>query len=94
MTRDQTAAQIGRELGLAAGTVRKYARERRIPCDLTAGGHRRFNLEEVSEALYGHAPSLCSAPLVPDAGLGTGEPVTYSPSAAAERDTKALTADS
>jgi len=39
MRRDQTSAQIGQELGLAAATVQKYARDRRIPCDLTSGGH-------------------------------------------------------
>lgn len=38
-------------LGLASATVQKYAREGRIPFDLTPGGHRRFHLEEVRAAL-------------------------------------------
>lgn len=92
MTRDQTSTQIGQELGLAAATVQKYARDHRIPCELTPGGQRRFNLEEVREALYGPVPSLRSAPLVADGGLGSGTPVTHSPAAAAERATKALIA--
>ena len=90
--RDQTSAQIGQELGLAAATVQKYARDHRIPCDLTPGGHRRFNLDEVREALYSPSPSLRSGPLVIDGDLGSGAPVTYSPAAAAERDTRALVA--
>ena len=90
--RDQTSAQIGRELGLAAATVQKYARDRRIPCDLTPGGHRRFNLHEVREALYSSSPSLGSPPFVVDGGLGSGAPIAVSPAAAAERDTRALVA--
>jgi hypothetical protein len=90
--RDQTSAQIGQALGLAAATVQKYARDRRIPCDLTPGGHRRFNLDEVRGALYSPSPSLRSAPLELDGGLGSGTPVTYSPARAAERDTRALVA--
>jgi hypothetical protein len=90
--RDRTSAQIGRELGLAAATVQKYAREHRIPCDLTPGGHRRYDLDEVRDALSRPAPSLREAPLAVDGGLGTGAAVDRSASAAAERDTRALVA--
>ena len=32
-------------------TVRKWAAKGKIPCDLTAGGHRRFALDEVRQAI-------------------------------------------
>lgn len=92
MMRRQTSAEIGRALGLAPATVQKYAREDRIPFDVTPGGHRRFDLEEVRSALYNATSMLREAPLATDGDLGTGEPVTYSPAAAAERDTRALVA--
>lgn len=90
--RDQTTKQIADVLGLAPSTVQKYARDGRIPHDVTPGNHRRFDLEEVRDALYAPVSSLSSAPLPSNGGLGTGEPVVYSPAAAAERDTRALVA--
>jgi len=88
--RDQTTKQVSDALGLAPSTVQKYARDGRIPHDLTPGNHRRFDLEEVREVLYAPVSSLSSAPLPVNGGLGTGEPVVYSPAAAAERDMRAL----
>jgi excisionase family DNA binding protein len=88
--RDQTTKQIADALGLAPSTVQKYARDGRIPHDLTPGNHRRFDLEEVRDVLYAPVSSLSSAPLPWNGGLGTGEAVVYSPAAAAERDTRAL----
>lgn len=92
MHRDRTSGQIAQELGLAAPTVQKYAREARVPYDVTPGGHRRFNLDEVRAALYDSSPSLRDAPLEVDGGLGAGRPVVYSTAAAAERETRALVA--
>jgi hypothetical protein len=48
-------------LGLAPATVQKYARDGRIPFDLTPGGHRRFDVEEVRAALssaHAEVPSM------------------------------------
>jgi MerR family regulatory protein len=42
---------IAQELHLSAGTIRTYARDGLIPCELTPGGHRRFDLEAVRDAL-------------------------------------------
>lgn len=92
MRRDRTSAQIAQELGLAAPTVQKYAREGRVPYDVTPGGHRRFNLDEVRAALYDSSSDLRDAPLALDGGLGAGGTVAYSTAAAAERDTRALVA--
>ena len=92
MRRDQSSGQIAEALGLAAPTVQKYAREGRVPYDVTPGGHRRFNLDEVRGALYDPAPKLRDEPLAVDGGLGAGPPVAYSAAAAADRDTRALAA--
>jgi hypothetical protein len=32
-------------------SIRRWAREGRLPCDATPGGHRRYNLEEVLAAI-------------------------------------------
>jgi hypothetical protein len=92
MRRKQGSAQIGQALGLAAATVQKYARDRRISFDVTPGGHRRFDLEEVRHALFDSSPGLGAEPLALDGGLGFGSPVAHSPAAIAERDTRALVA--
>lgn len=47
-----SAAGLAKHLGLAASTVRQYAREGRIPVALrTPGGHGRFIVEEAQAAL-------------------------------------------
>lgn len=53
--RSATTSQVGQALGLRAATVQAYARNGRIPFDLTPGGHRRFNIGEVRAALAGAA---------------------------------------
>lgn len=49
--RTLTTKQVADELGLASATVQKYARDGRIPFVATPGGHRRFCLVEVRDAL-------------------------------------------
>jgi excisionase family DNA binding protein len=49
--RTLTTQQIASALGLRPATVQMYARNRQIPFDQTPGGHRRFNIDEVREAL-------------------------------------------
>ncbi len=90
--RDQTTKQIADALGLKPSTVQRYAREGRIPHDLTPGKHRRFDLAEVRDALSAPVSNLSSAPLPVNGGLGTGKPVVFSPAAAAEREMRALVA--
>lgn len=47
-----TSGQLARELGLAPGTVSRYAREGIItPEVITAGGQYRFDLDRVREEL-------------------------------------------
>lgn len=51
MERTLEAAEVGKALGLSADSVGRYAREGRIPFDVTPGGHRRYNVDEVRQAL-------------------------------------------
>ena len=37
-----TRSEVARMLGVAPTTVTRWARENRIPCRLTLGGHHRF----------------------------------------------------
>lgn len=55
MERAAAAAHVAAALGLSADSIGRYAREGRIPFSTTPGGHRRFNIDEVGQALA--APS-------------------------------------
>lgn len=60
MLRTVAAAEVARALGLSADSIGRYARAGRVPFDVTPGGHRRFDVEEVRLALGsggGHAAS-------------------------------------
>ncbi|MEV7004124.1 helix-turn-helix domain-containing protein [Streptomyces sp. NPDC093982] len=50
--RTATTAVLAQALGLSVSTVRAYARAGRVPCRQTPGGHYRFNVDEVQQALY------------------------------------------
>lgn len=51
INRDATTQQVATALRLRPATVQLYARNGRIPFDTTPGGHRRYNIDEVREAL-------------------------------------------
>lgn len=53
MVRTATTEQVAEALHVGPATVRKYAREHRLPYDTTPGGHRRFDVEEAVEAILG-----------------------------------------
>lgn len=53
MPRTATTEEVARALNVGPATVRKYARERRVPFDTTPGGHRRFDVDEAVAALTG-----------------------------------------
>jgi excisionase family DNA binding protein len=46
-----TTAEVAKSLGVSPASVQRWAREGAIPYDMTAGGHRRFNIHEVHQAL-------------------------------------------
>ncbi len=45
-----TTKEVARWLHVSAATVRSYAREGLIPCEVTFGGHRRYELPRVLDA--------------------------------------------
>jgi excisionase family DNA binding protein len=44
-----TRMKVARLLGVSPNTVSRWAREGRLPCQLTLGGHRRFDRTVVEE---------------------------------------------
>jgi len=49
-----TTSEVSRLLGVSPNTVTRWAREGRLPCRLTLGGHHRFErrvIEGISESL-------------------------------------------
>ncbi len=51
MQRTETSAKVAEALHVKAATVRQYARAGRVPFDVTPGGHRRFDVDEVVQAM-------------------------------------------
>jgi excisionase family DNA binding protein len=51
--RTLTTSEAAALLGVSVPTVRAWADSGRVPCHRTAGGHRRFELEELSDWLRG-----------------------------------------
>jgi excisionase family DNA binding protein len=46
-----TRAAVARMLGVSPNTVTRWAREGRLPCQVTLGGHHRFERELVERLL-------------------------------------------
>lgn len=49
-----TRSEVARLLGVSPNTVTRWAREGRLPCLMTLGGHHRFErrvIEEIREGL-------------------------------------------
>lgn len=51
ISRTQLPHEVASELGISADTVGRYARDGLIPFSTTPKGHRRYNVDEVREAL-------------------------------------------
>lgn len=90
MKRTMTTSQVADELGLSASAVQKYARNGDIPFETTPGGHRRYDLAEVAQALY--PPKSALQPLDLDGSLGAGAPVESSRAARLQRDARSTVA--
>ena len=59
-----TSAQAARRLRVSPSTVRRYEREGRLSATLTAGGHRRYDPEDVERLARGPAdPALSDVDL-------------------------------
>jgi len=44
-----TRAQVAQRLAVSPNTVSRWAREGRLPCSVTLGGHRRFARSVIEE---------------------------------------------
>lgn len=54
-----TRSEVARLLGVSPNTVTRWAREGRLPCQVTLGGHHRFDrsvIEEIRDSLYRAGP--------------------------------------
>lgn len=50
-----TRSEVSKLLGVSPNTVTRWAREGRLPCQVTLGGHHRFDrelVEELRKSLY------------------------------------------
>jgi excisionase family DNA binding protein len=50
-----TRSEVSRLLGVSPNTVTRWAREGRLPCQVTLGGHHRFErelVEQLKKSLY------------------------------------------
>jgi hypothetical protein len=73
VARTASTEQLAAALHVKPATVRKYAREHRLPYDVTPGGHRRFDIEEAVAAVRANPPG--GGPPLVDGDLP--EPVPY-----------------
>jgi excisionase family DNA binding protein len=56
-----TRAEVARLLGVSPNTVSRWAREGRLACQMTLGGHRRFDsrvIEQLRSRMRGEAGLL------------------------------------
>ncbi|MHC6591551.1 MerR family transcriptional regulator [Arthrobacter sp. C152] len=60
VSRTQFPKEVATALGISVDSVARYAKEGLIPFEVTPKGHRRYNVEEVREAL---ASALSPQPL-------------------------------
>ena len=49
--RRSKASEAATALGVSTSTLQKWARGGRVPCDHTAGGHRRYDIDELRRLL-------------------------------------------
>ena len=90
--RTASPAQVAEFLGLSTATIARYARESRIPFVMTPGKHRRFNLDEVRDALDGSF-RFSLTPIIIGAGsthIGAGPSLATTPDHAREQRLRAV----
>lgn len=90
VSRTHFPKEVATALGISVDTVARYAREGIIPFDVTPKGHRRYNIEEVRDAL---ASTLSQAPLrlaaLQGKKLVAGPEVRVSPQSRLQEDLRA-----
>ena len=63
-----TTSEVSRLLGVSPNTVTRWAREGRLPCRLTLGGHHRFEREVIEKIRETLSRTATERALVPAAG--------------------------
>jgi excisionase family DNA binding protein len=63
-----TTSEVSRLLGVSPNTVTRWAREGRLPCRLTLGGHHRFEREVIERIRETLSRTATERALVPAAG--------------------------
>jgi excisionase family DNA binding protein len=56
-----TRSEVSKLLGVSPNTVTRWAREGRLPCQVTLGGHHRFDrelVEQLRKSLYRAASKI------------------------------------
>ncbi len=72
-----TPRDVADALGVKPVTVRAWAAKGQIPCSITLGGHRRFNLDEVRRAVnHGVLPERHSAVAIAQRIAGSLDPTS------------------
>jgi len=68
-----TRSEVAKLLGVSPNTVTRWAREGRLPCQVTLGGHHRFDRELVEQMSRRLVAGLLHAPLATLNDDATGE---------------------
>ncbi|WP_139346737.1 MerR family DNA-binding transcriptional regulator [Sinomonas mesophila] len=92
VSRTHLPREVATALGISVDTVGRYAREGLIPFDTTPKGHRRFDIEEVMEALASERSSAKERLQARPAGsrrLVAGPEVAMSPQSRLREDLRA-----
>lgn len=92
MDRTQGTKEVAAALGVTASTVQLYSRDHRIPFDVTPGGHRRYNVDEVRASLENSTGSLLTSLGGPR--IGAGVPVVRSEMAVMDAARRAVVGES
>lgn len=90
--RTATTKQVAVMLSVKETTVQLYSRQNRIPFDVTPGGHRRYDLDEVSAALGRDGATSVLVPMT-SPGLGAGSTVARSAIAVMDSERRGVTGE-
>jgi hypothetical protein len=93
VSRTQFPKEVATALGISVDTVARYAREGIIPFEVTPKGHRRYDIQEVRDALasiLSPAPlRLAASPAPQGRKLVAGPEVRVSPQSRLREDLRA-----
>jgi DNA-binding transcriptional MerR regulator len=93
VSRTQFPKEVATALGISVDTVARYAREGIIPFEVTPKGHRRYDIDEVRDALASTLSQthlrLAASPTLQGKKLVAGPEVRVSPQSRLQEDLRA-----